>query len=292
MPPSPTRKVPGKGPDTTAPGPGLQTLQLALQSAAVFDVPTRTRRVILVGGLVGVVLIAVASLISGEAARIKADKIIHFTGYATLAVVLVLGLRPTLYVPGLIALVGLGLGIEYLQPFMGRDLEASDALANSIGVFSGATVGLAGRAVYSYIRRELLLAEVRRKTTTWRPGETILAQGDMSQHFYVIKSGLVRLTRTVDGKSSDLATVGPGDVIGILAAIERRPLYVSAIATTWAQVFAMEASDLVGESEENDRPAVIVIRALAKYLRDTGEQLEAARAEVGIGDSDETPGFG
>ncbi|MCH7522849.1 MAG: cyclic nucleotide-binding domain-containing protein [Chloroflexi bacterium] len=123
-------------------------------------------------------------------------------------------------------------------------------------------------------------------------GETILAQGDMSHHFYVIKSGLVRLTRTVDGKSSDLATVGPGDVIGILAAIERRPLYVSAIATTWAQVFAMEASDLVGESQENDRPAVIVIRALAKYLRHTGEQLEAVRAEVGIGDSDETPGFG
>ena len=133
MPPSPTRKVPGKGPDTTAPGPGLQTLQLALQSAAVFDVPTRTRRVILVGGLVGVVLIAVASLISGEAARIKADKIIHFTGYATLAVVLVLGLRPTLYVPGLIALVGLGFGIEYLQPFMGRDLEASaDVSSGSI----------------------------------------------------------------------------------------------------------------------------------------------------------------
>ena len=286
------RNDPGKGPDTPAPAPALQTLQLALQSAAVFDVPPRTRRVILVGGLVGVVLIAVASLMSGDTARIESDKIIHFTGYATLAAVLVLGLRPTLYVPGLIALVGLGFGIEYLQSFTGRNLDVWDGLANSIGVFSGATVGLAGRALYSYIRRELILADVRRNTTTWRPGETIFAQGDMSRHFYVIKSGLVRLTRMVDGKSSDLGTVGPGDVIGILAAIERRPLYVSAIATTWAQVFAMEASDLVGESQENDRPAVIVIRALAKYLRDTGEQLEAARAEVGIGDSDETPEFG
>jgi len=73
--------------------------------------------VILVGGLTGVVLITVASLMSGDESRIQVDKIIHFTGYATLSCVFVLALRPILYVPGLIAMIALGFGIEYMRAF-------------------------------------------------------------------------------------------------------------------------------------------------------------------------------
>ncbi len=268
-------------PPEPRPATPLQTLQLALQSAAVFDIPPRTRRVILVGGLTGVVLISVASLLSGQESRIQTDKIIHFTGYATLACVFVLGLRPLHYVPGLIALVGLGFGIEYLQSFTGRNLDVWDGLANGIGVFVGATLGLSARGIYSYIRRELILADVRRKTTSWPLGSTIFKQGDPSRHFYVIKSGMVRVSREADGKSIDLGLLGPGDVIGILPAIERRPQYVTATAATPVAVFAMDASDLVDGSEGSDRPAVTVIRALAKYLRETGEQLEEVRARLG-----------
>lgn len=118
------------------------------------------------------------------------------------------------------------------------------------------------------------------KPCSWPLGSTIFKQGDPSRYFYVIKSGVVRVSRETHGKSIDLGLLGPGDVLGILSAIERRPQYVSATAVTPAAVFAMDARDLVDVSDGSDRPAVMVIRALAKYLRETGEQLEEVRAKL------------
>ena len=260
--------------DPAAATKGLQTIQLALQSAAVFDIPPRTRRVILVGGLIGVVLITAASLVSGEASHIQVDKIIHFTGYATLSGVFVLALRPMLYIPGLLALVALGFGIEYLQGFTTREVDVWDGVANTIGVFLGATVGLSARGVYSYIRRELILSDVRRNTASWAAGETILEQGAESRRFYVVKSGMVRLSREHNGDRTDLGLLGPGDVFGILGALERQPQHASAIAVMPSTVFAMEADDLIEDSQGSNRPAITVIRALTKYLREATEKLE------------------
>lgn len=260
--------------DGTTTGKGLQTIQLALQTAAVFDIPPRTRRVILVGGLTGVVLITVASLMSGDESRIQVDKIIHFTGYATLSCVFVLALRPILYVPGLIAMIALGFGIEYMQAFTGRHMDVWDGVANAIGVFLGATIGLSARGVYSYLRRELILSDVRRNTSSWDAGEAILEQGAEGRHFYVVKTGMVRVSREVDGGQRDLELLGPGGVFGILAALERQPQHASAIAVVPSTVFAMEADDLIDGSQETDRPAITVIRALTKYLREAMEKLE------------------
>ena len=39
-------------------------------------------------------------------------------------------------------------------------------------------------------------------------------------------------------------------------------------------VFAMEADDLIGGSQETDRPGITVISALSKYLREAMEKLE------------------
>ena len=84
---------------------------------------------ILVGGLTGVVPITVASLMSGDESRIHVDKVIHFTGYATLS--FVLALRPILYVPGLIAMIALGFGIEYMRAFTVFAMEADDLIGGS-----------------------------------------------------------------------------------------------------------------------------------------------------------------
>ncbi len=183
-------------------------------------------------------------------------------------------LRPILYIPGLAALVALGFGIEYLQGFTTREVDLWDGVANTIGVFLGATVGLSARGVYSYIRRELILSDVRRNTASWGVGETILEQGTEGRHFYVVKSGMVRMSREVGGQRHDLGLLGPGDVFGILAAVERKPQRASAIAVVPSTVFAMEADDFIDDSQESSRPAITVIRALTKYLREATEKLE------------------
>ncbi len=90
----------------------------------------------------------------------------------------------------------------------------------------------------------------------------------------MVKTGMVRVSREVDGGRRDLGLLGPGGVFGILAALERQPQQASAIAVVPSTVFAMDADDLIDGSQETDRPAIMVIRALTKYLREATEKLD------------------
>ena len=78
------------------------------------------------------------------------DKVIHFLAYGALAFFALFG-RQTLLGAGLVILVviGFGLGIEYLQPFAGRDWDPGDIVANTTGVLLGALAVL----VFRYLKR-------------------------------------------------------------------------------------------------------------------------------------------
>jgi VanZ family protein len=52
-----------------------------------------------IAGLAVVVVVIVASLEGGQEHTIAIDKLLHFGGYATLALIFVMGLRPRLFVP-------------------------------------------------------------------------------------------------------------------------------------------------------------------------------------------------
>jgi hypothetical protein len=76
---------------------GTSSLQLAALSRSDFDIPPRTRRLIAVAGAAGIVVSAAGSLVGGQDQTIELDKILHFSGYAILAALFVLALRPLLF---------------------------------------------------------------------------------------------------------------------------------------------------------------------------------------------------
>lgn len=116
--------------------------ELALRSRRVLDVGPRQARLIFLGGVAGVILVIVASLVGNRAETIGIDKLLHFGGYATLAAVFTLSLPPRWYVPALIALAGVGLLIELVQPLNLRTFDLLDAGANTLGIVIGAAIGL------------------------------------------------------------------------------------------------------------------------------------------------------
>lgn len=61
------------------------------------------------------------------------DKARHFLAYATVALPIALA-RPRHWTWLLLALMGWSLMIEFIQPFVGRDRDVRDFLANSMGV--------------------------------------------------------------------------------------------------------------------------------------------------------------
>jgi hypothetical protein len=259
----------------------LRKRQLALLSSSVLDIPPRTRAVILVAGLAGVGLIVMGSLLSGgKPDYVETDKVIHFSGYAILAFLFVTALRPALFVPALIALVGIGLAVEQLQAHTGRTKDLADAIANSLGVICGALAGLVGRAVYAYIRTELADAEVERRTMTFRAGDVIFGQGSVGEEFYVVRGGRVRaeLVRE-DGKRAALS-LGPGEVLGAVAAIRGEPRGVTVVAEETTVLYRLTLDDLAPETlAAAHQPAVTVIDALARQVKLLAENADLVKLD-------------
>jgi VanZ family protein len=264
------------------------TLQLALMSRQVLDIPTRTRNVILVAALAAVVLVVVGCLVGDQETTIETDKILHFTAYFSLAFLFVVALGPRLYVPALVGLAALGFLIECLQPLNGRSYDLKDALANLIGVAIGAGVALIVRWGYARLRADLAIQETRRRVRWYFPGEIILSEGwDVSQ-FYIIKSGVVRLSRKAEGKEIDLGNLEAGEVIGVLPVIDGRRQQVTAEAMTETSVYAMDLGDLIDSAGGQALPVAKVLQALAQHLRWTLDRLAEANLSLdnsGVSDS-------
>jgi len=258
----------------------LETIQLALQSQAVLDIPHRIRHVITIGAIAGIGLVAIGSLVSGQEHRIVTDKIIHFTGYTLLSGLFVLSLRPLLFLPGLVALVGMGVVLELLQTLTGRSFELADALANTTGVAVGAGLALAVRAIHAYIRKDIAAAEVRRRLVSYPPGGVVYREGALAKRFFLVKRGLVEVSREVDGKPRPLSVCGPGDVVGAMSVILGVPQYASAVALTRVSLYAMDLEQLMESAGGREQPVATVLRTLAEKLREVAFKLEQAEGEL------------
>jgi CRP-like cAMP-binding protein len=251
----------------------MSSIQVALRSGAVFDVPKRTRSLLLVAGAAGAVVIVVASLLSGQPGGVPLDKLLHFAGYLTLAAIFTLALRPALYLPALAGLGGLGFLIELLQRRVGRGSEAADELANLAGIGVGAAAGLLIRSAYAYIRKELAVIEVRKRLVRFEPGETILREGETVGEFCIVKQGRVRLSRAVEGREQVLATAGPGDAIGILAVVQGTPQYATITAETPTLVYGMGMDELFDAAGGCEQPVAVMLRSMASQLRRAADEL-------------------
>jgi hypothetical protein len=86
-----------------APGQSLNEWQLAQLSGMVLDIPPR---VLGIAAVMGVGFVAMQSLVGHQPGTIRVDKIIHFSGYAMLAAVFVMALRPAHFLPVLAVLSG------------------------------------------------------------------------------------------------------------------------------------------------------------------------------------------
>jgi VanZ family protein len=249
----------------------LDSDQLARLGGGVLDLPPRIRNLLLVAGLAGLVLVVVQSLVGRTEASLPVDKILHFSGYCILAIVFVLGLRPRLFVPALIGLIAVGVGIEYLQPLNGRTFDWSDAAANTLGVAIGGAVGLLVRAV-------------RRRQVHFRAGDVILRQDQPVREFFVVSRGMVALTRETDGASIELGHAGPGQVVGVLGVIRGEPQYCTVRATTKTSLVRMRFDQLFEFAGGKEAPVSAVLASMAEAICSLGDRISQCRCgTVGSG---------
>jgi VanZ family protein len=255
------------------PGRPLEDRHLAFLSRSAVDVSPRLRKVLLLAALIGVALIVTESLVAGQAATVRVDKILHFSGYGILALVLVLGLGVSRGMLALAAMVAMGFGIELLQTQTGRTYDLRDAYANALGVLAGGAVGFVLRGAYAYVRREFATAELRRRLVSFGPGEVVIREGDRARGFFIVKSGRIRLTRGAGDSVEELGSAGPGEAIGARASIEGGVQPATATVVERATLYAMDFARLRDHRGRPPRAAPGVLAATFEKLRRLADAL-------------------
>lgn len=258
----------------------LKDYQLALFSRAVFDIPPRTRRLLVIAGVGGIVILTMECLVGRQDHTVPLDKIIHFSGYCVLSLTFVLALRPILFVPGLVGLVLMGIAIEFLQRHTGRSFDWYDAYANTLGVATGAGLGLAARGVYAYVQKEFAAKRVQRQLISFAADQVILHEGDPVEQLFLIKSGKVKATRQRNGVPIQLAQGGPGGVIGLLSIAEDEPQFTTVTALEPTTVYRMSLEELMDSAGGRELPISQVLLQCIQKLREVGVKLTEEGIEL------------
>lgn len=254
--------------------------QLALISKSVFDIGPKTRVVIFMFGLIGIAMAFMASLVSHK--NVPLDKVIHFTSYTILSMTFVLALRPAFFIPGLIGLVGMSIGIEFLQRHTGRSFDTHDMVANACGVGLGGMLGLIIRGLFSLVAKEFSARKAHRKLVRIKKDTVIIREGDPIHELLIIKEGRVRATREVNGRETSLITAGPGEVLGVMGVVEHRPQYATLRALEDTVVYRMTMKELMESAGGDELPVSLVLSGLSQKLRHAVDQLVHRGRDIDI----------
>jgi CRP-like cAMP-binding protein len=226
----------------------------------------------------------IGSLMAEKGKAVEMDKIVHFVGYTMLGGLMIMGLRPILWPFGLVGVAAMSAALELIQPIFGRATDWSgDFVTNCLAVVAGGSVGLIGRFLWSYIRTEAVNAEIRKATVGFGDGQTIFRQGEPSDKFYIIRSGQVVLTREANGTTTELAKVGPGEVVGEMGVLQNLARSATATAKGKCWLYGMTVQDLMDKrSDGQEHPGSVVARVLAQRLRKAMEKGELSEKEFGV----------
>ena len=101
---------------------------------------------------------------------------------------------------------------------------------------------------------------------TYADGEVIGAEGEVGDETHVIVEGTVRVER--DGTT--IARRGPGEIVGEMSIITRRPRVASLVADGDVRTIRIGQREFDGILRERPDIAIAVMRVLAERLGQTG----------------------
>lgn len=115
-----------------------------------------------------------------------------------------------------------------------------------------------------------------------RPARSVLLrQGDPATHVILLDTGSTLVTLTgAGGERTLLAVRGPGELLGDLAVLDKKPRSASVIAAEGCRVHLVPASDFLAFVEEHGLLAPLLRHAIARVRESEAVRLEFATATV------------
>jgi CRP-like cAMP-binding protein len=113
---------------------------------------------------------------------------------------------------------------------------------------------------------ELDLLAKRLQPETYKAGEVLFREGDPGDRFYIVESGQLVVTRSVNGKTVELSRRGPGDYVGEIALLQNRPRTATITCATECALLSLEAEYFHALVTKNMQVSDVVSRTVSRRL--------------------------
>jgi CRP/FNR family cyclic AMP-dependent transcriptional regulator len=123
--------------------------------------------------------------------------------------------------------------------------------------------------------RDLKKIELIVHERTFMPDEVVFHERQPGTGMYIIKKGLIKLTKTANGEKTKIAELGEGEFFGEMSLLEDYPRSAQATAVVKTEVLGVFRPDLFDLIERNPRLGSKILlklsQRLANRLRKTTE---------------------
>ena len=104
-------------------------------------------------------------------------------------------------------------------------------------------------------------------------GDVIFREGDQGDGIYIVKEGVVQIGAIVgNGDRRALSRVGPGDLFGEMAVLDREPRSATASAEEDTAVYFIPREELLQLLEKMPQLSACLVREISRRLRDFNRQ--------------------
>jgi len=134
---------------------------------------------------------------------------------------------------------------------------------------------LARTAIFQDVDADAMSAlESELEWLTFRRNHIVFSEGEPGDRLYVLVEGKVKVgRRSVDGRESLIAVMGPGETFGELALFDPGPRTATVTTLTQVRVAAVARQALSGWITERPEIAGQLLRVLARRLRRTNDDV-------------------
>ena len=105
----------------------------------------------------------------------------------------------------------------------------------------------------------------------FKKGDVIFEEGDDGNEAYIVKKGYVTISKKDGDNEVELATRGPGEIVGEMALIDDSPRSATLSARTDLELEIITRADLKEMMENLPEAIVTIVHQLLERLRDTNE---------------------
>lgn len=109
---------------------------------------------------------------------------------------------------------------------------------------------------------------------TVEAGKRIFNEGDDGEHMFIIQTGMVKISKMIDGREHELAKLEKGDFFGEMALVSRIKRTASATAVNQTQLLAFDRPGFLGMIEKNAKIALNIIDKLCRRLQNANSQIQ------------------